>query len=341
PPRGQGGRPSVQRLLVVPDPVCHLGVDQPGAYAIHPYALRAVVDRQAAGQQHQAALGRAVRGPQPAAPHPGGGGDVDDRAAARGGHRRDELPAGQERPLEVGVQQPVPLGLIQVSEPLDAEHPGRVHQQPRLAQLRADLLGGGPDRPGGEHVHAVPARPGKPGGHLRRTVSAVVQAGHREPVRGQPGTDRSADAACRAGDRGDPLTGDCGHTPSAMDLVSRIAAQNDWYTESRSPPANTSSRSPTRSTPRTHVAASAISVFRTETSRETGRGYGGGLADDAPATACRAVSRISSRAFTGCRLCAARRLTCSFTTALCTPGISFSVSSQATRSPVTSTTGTP
>ena len=58
--------------------------------------------------------------------------------------------------------------------------------------------------------------------------------------------------------------------------------------------------------------------------------------DDGPTqTAIRAQAR------SGCMLCAASLLTCSLTTAWCTPGISAAVSSHAHRSPVTSTIGTP
>ena len=95
-----------------------------------------------------------------------------------------------------------------------------------------------------------------------------------------------------------------------------------------------------RSTPRTQPAASAMSVVRTEIS-SVAEPTGGGLAPAAPSIARCAVSLISARARAGCRLCAASRLTCSLTTAACTPGISAAVSSQAHRSPVTSTTGTP
>ncbi len=101
-----------------------------------------------------------------------------------------------------------------------------------------------------------------------------------------------------------------------------------------------SSRGPARSTPRTQLAASAMSDVRTETSR-VAEASGGGSAPPAPARAFSAVSRISAQARDGCRLCAAIRLTGSLTTAACTPGISAAVSSHAGRSPVTSTTGTP
>ena len=95
-----------------------------------------------------------------------------------------------------------------------------------------------------------------------------------------------------------------------------------------------------RSTPRTQLAASAMSVVRTDSS-STAWPSGGGDGAAAASTARSAVSRISAQARAGCRLCAAIRLTGSLTTAACTPGMSAAVSSHAHRSPVTSTTGTP
>ena len=75
----------------------------------------------------------------------------------------------------------------------------------------------------------------------------------------------------------------------------------------------TSSLGPARSTPRTQVAASAMSVVRTEISRVATGPSGGGPARPAVATAFSATSRMSAQARTGCRLCAASLLTGSFT----------------------------
>ncbi len=207
--------PLRQRLLVLADPVGHRCVHQAGADAVDAYPVRAVIDGQAAGQLYQPALRRAVGRALPAAAHPGRGRDVHDAPVPGLDHRGQELAAGQERALEIGVEDPVPLGLGQLGDPLDAEHAGHVHEQPGRPE-------GGPHgrgrRPHGRGVPDVDGEARRAAGSGLATAVASGSVRSRqatsESVGGEPAAHRAADAARGSGDDCDPAAVS-GHSVSA------------------------------------------------------------------------------------------------------------------------------
>ncbi len=110
--------------------------------------------------------------------------------------------------------------------------PGGVDEQPRGAELSPDAGRSRAYRDGVADIHAQADGVGQLRGKSPGVTCAGIQAGHREPVRREPPADGAANAACRAGNRGDLLPGTSdgrglGHAISATERVSRMAAQNE------------------------------------------------------------------------------------------------------------------
>ena len=189
----------------------HLAQDEAGADAVDPHPVAGVVQGQGAGQQHLPALGGAVGGQVGVAQQAADRGDVEDRAASPAHHAGQHRPAGQHDPLQVHVQHPVPVRLV------DLRHPVRggggadaavVHQHvqalPKRPSSSCTIASTSPaDGHVGSHQDPfgalAPHQLQGAGGALR--VAAVVDA-HPGPLAGEGHGDRPADPRPRARDQG-------------------------------------------------------------------------------------------------------------------------------------------
>ena len=116
--------------------------------------------------------------------------------------------------------------------------------------------------------------------------------------------------------------------------VSATIVTNVRYAWSGSPSENVIVRVAVRSTPRIAVAASAMSAVRNVHLDRDGELDRRRLRPPSPSTAARAPARISSHAFAGCRLSAAKRETDRLTTTAWMPGMNGAASSAVAWSPV-------
>src|SRR6185437_14136747 len=177
------------------DPVRHRRVDQARAHAADAHAVAAVVEREAASQVDHAGLGGAVGGAGVAAADAGRRGDVHDAARTGLDHRRQKRLAGEERALQVRVEDQVPVVGRQLGDAVLEEHAGDVHEQRRRTQPGRHLVA--------QALHV------RLGADIAAMVGAVVhvRAGDGVPVGREPGGDGGADAAGRPGDDGDAAAG--------------------------------------------------------------------------------------------------------------------------------------
>ena len=163
------------------------------------------------------------------------------------------------------------------------EGAGHVHEQPGRAVPALDLAAQAQHLLLGADVAAVVGADGH------------VDAGGREAVVGQPADDRPADRARRARDERDA---GIAHSPRP-----RVSATMRRRTCGRPGagrrPVNGIVRVAVRSTPRSAVAASAMSAVRNVTSSVAGSSIAGGSSSPSRSTAARAPARISSQAFAG------------------------------------------
>jgi len=104
------------------------GVDRAGQDRVDRHAVRRQLDRHGLGQPDQAVLGRDVVRVVRHGALPGGRGDVDDPPRRSGHEQRREVLGDQPRALEVGVQDGVPGGLVQLPERRAGRDRRVVHQ---------------------------------------------------------------------------------------------------------------------------------------------------------------------------------------------------------------------
>ena len=112
----------------------------PGRDRVDADPARAELAGERAGQADQPGLGRAVRGGLGDAHLAQPRGDVDDRPAAALDHRRQRRAAGVEGGGEVGRDDLVPLGRLDLEERPDLRPPGVVDEAVDAPEAVDDLL---------------------------------------------------------------------------------------------------------------------------------------------------------------------------------------------------------
>ena len=181
----------------------------PGRHGVDADPARPELAGERPGQPDQPGLRRAVGGRLGDADLAQPRGDVDDRAAAPLDHRRQDGPTGVEGGRQVGPDDRVPVGRVDLEERPDQRQPGVVDQAVDAPEALDDPLDQRLGLPAvgdvGREALGLGARVARPLQRALRTLRrAVVVDRHRRPLGGRLDGHLGADAAAAAGDEHDP-----------------------------------------------------------------------------------------------------------------------------------------
>ncbi len=182
-------------------------VDRAGQHAVHPDALRGMVERERARHRGDPALGRRVGRDHAGAVRRVDRGERHHRATAAGGERRDRVLRGEEEALQVRIHDEVPVGLGEIRcRPVPGDAGARgddVEPPPGGHRPRDGPLDGGARGDVARVPRRTSARRGDLLRHARRTLAVDVADRNGSTGGGEQPGRRRPDPARRTGDEAD------------------------------------------------------------------------------------------------------------------------------------------